>query len=219
MKPILSASILSADLANLASEVKLCEEADVDWIHVDAMDGHFVPVLTMGPVIVEACRRVSSLPLDCHLMVEHPEVVIPAFVDAGATNITIHPENNPSISKSIDLLHSLGCQAGVALNPSTPVNTLHSLIEKIDLVLIMTVHPGYSGQAFMPEVIEKIFKTASLIKDSQREIRLEVDGGISPLTIKQTANAGADTFVSASAIFKSPLGIPAAVDALKSALK
>lgn len=219
MKPIISASILSADLSNLSSEIRNCESAGVDWIHIDAMDGHFVPVLTMGPVIVQACRQITELPLDCHLMVEHPEVVIPAFAKAGATYITIHPEENGSIIQNLELIRSLGCHPGIALNPPTPITLLAPLLPLIDMVLIMTVHPGYSGQEFMPEIIEKISAASEMIKSSGKQIRLEVDGGISPLTIRQTIAAGANTFVSASAIFKTDLGIKAAVESLRLAIK
>jgi ribulose-phosphate 3-epimerase len=200
MNPILSASILSADFANLASEIHECEEAGVDWIHIDAMDGHFVPVLTMGPVIVQACRKTTSLPLDCHL-------------------ITIHPERNPTIRKTLSLIRDSGCRPGIALNPETPLSVLEPLLALVDMVLIMTVNPGYSAQAFMPEMIAKLKAAASLIEATGREIRLEVDGGISPKTIGLVSEAGADTFVSASSIFKTEVGIKKAVVDLRMALK
>ncbi len=219
MNPILSASILSADLANLSSEIRQCEDAGVDWIHIDAMDGHFVPVLTMGHVIVQACRETTNLPLDCHLMVEQPEIVVPAFIRSGASYITIHPENNSAVVNTLKMIRDNGCHPGVALNPATPLKMLEPLLPLVDMVLIMTVNPGYSGQEFMPEIIGKIKETSSMITMTGREIRLEVDGGISPKTIGLVAEAGADTFVCASAIFKSHVGIKKAVVNLRSALK
>lgn len=219
MNQVISASILSADFANLGSEIRLCETAGVDWIHIDVMDGHFVPNLTLGPVIVEACRRITSLPLDCHLMIEEPESLVNAFVKAGATYITIHPEENPNIQQTLAAIRDSGCHPGVALNPATPVSTLEPLLHLVDMVLIMTVNPGFSGQVFMPETMEKIIATLRLIDASDRIIRLEVDGGISADNIKLVANSGADTFVSASSIFKSPLGIHSAVSQLREALK
>ena len=218
MKNLIAASILSADLANLAQDIHTCEQAGIDWIHVDVMDGHFVPNLTMGAVIVKACRQSTSLPIDCHLMVEKPETLVQDFAKAGATSITIHPENNPNIHRTLQLIKDLGCQAGVALNPGTHSTVIESLLPFIDLILVMTVNPGFSGQSFIPQMISKVKTVSELIHSMERPIRLEVDGGINAGNIGSVRAAGADTFVSASSIFSHPSGINEGIAALKLAL-
>lgn len=218
MKKLISASILSADFSNLGKDIKQCEEAGVDWIHIDVMDGHFVPNLTMGPFIVKACRKVTTLPLDCHLMVEKPELLVKSFADAGAKYITIHPEDNPNVLRTLQLIKSLGCHPGVALNPGTNAMVLDPLLPFADMVLIMTVNPGFSGQSFIPEMVTKVTVTAEMIRKQNREIRLEVDGGITPLLIPDLIQAGADTFVSASSIFDHPGGILEGVRLLREAM-
>jgi len=218
MKNLLAASILSANFANLAEEIHTCEKAGIDWIHVDVMDGHFVPNLTMGPVIVKACRQSTSLPIDCHLMIEKPENLVRDFIDAGASTITIHPENNPNIHRTLGLIKDNGCLAGVALNPGTHCEVIEPLLPFIDMVLVMTVNPGFSGQSFIPQMIEKIRAVSGLIKCSERPIRLEVDGGINAGNIASVNVAGADVFVSASSIFNHPAGISNGIADLKLAL-
>lgn len=218
MKYILSASILSADFAHLQNEIAACEKAGVDWIHIDVMDGHFVPNLTMGPFIVETCRKITKLPLDCHLMVEKPENLVDAFIKAGASNITIHPENNPHILDTLAKIKAAGCRAGIAINPSTPVDVLEPLISFADLILVMTVNPGYSGQKFMPELIEKIAAISNLAQKCSTPPIIEVDGGINTDTISLVKEAGANAFVSASAIFHHPAGIAAGVEELRVSL-
>jgi len=218
MKKIIAASILSADFSNLEKAIQFCEQAGVDWIHIDVMDGHFVPNITMGPVIVKACKKITRLPLDCHLMVEEPETMIGAFAEAGAHSITIHPENNPNIHRTLGLIRDLGCKCGVALNPGTSSDVLEPLMPFLDMVLIMMVNPGFSGQSFIPEMVSKVARAAELIRQEDHPIRLEVDGGINPAVIDTLLGAGADTFVSASSIFGHPDGIIKGVNALREVL-
>lgn len=218
MKSILSASILSANFACLNNEISACEKAGVDWIHIDVMDGHFVPNLTMGPFIVEACHKMTSLPLDCHLMVEKPETLVNAFVQAGAGNITIHPENNPAVIDTLTEIRSSGCRAGIAINPATPAAVLEPLLEYADLILVMTVNPGYSGQKFMPETVSKVKEVHAMVQTMKNPPIIEVDGGINTETIASVRDAGANAFVSASAIFHYSDGIAAGVASLRKLL-
>jgi ribulose-phosphate 3-epimerase len=215
---LLSASILSADFSCLGEQIHEVEKAGIDWIHVDVMDGHFVPNLTMGPFIVEACRRITQCPLDVHLMVEAPEALLPAFAQAGASNLTVHVETCPDIHRTFQTIHSLGCNAGIVLNPDTPVDSVQPFLPFVDLVLVMSVHPGYSGQEFIPEVLPKITALRQMIDKTNRPIWLEVDGGINEDTLPLVRLAGADVFVAGSAIFDHPGGIGAGINALRSKL-
>lgn len=216
---ILSASILSADFSRLGQEIHQCEKSGVDWIHIDVMDGHFVPNLTMGPFVVEACKRITPLPLDVHLMIDNSDEFAEKFITAGASNISIHYEKNPKAIDTLKNIRVLGAHPGIVINPDTDTSVLIQFLPYIDIILVMTVFPGYSGQEFMPQTLSKIRTVREMIDSSKLDIRLEVDGGMNSQTIYQCFQAGADTFVAASAIFKSAEGIDAGVKALRKALK
>ena len=201
---LIAPSILSADFAKLGEEVQAVTAAGADWIHCDIMDGHFVPALTVGPMIVEAVSRATELPRDVHLMIENPDDYIPAFAKAGASLITVHQEACPHLHRSINLIRESGCQTGVAINPSTPVGTLTQILDQVDLILIMTVNPGFGGQQFIESCLPKVAELRQIIDRLGRPVLIEVDGGIKPDNVARLAEAGADVFVAGSAIFKSP---------------
>lgn len=194
-------SILSADFSNLAAEIRAVESAGVDWIHVDVMDGHFVPNITIGPLIVEALRPVTALPLDVHLMIENPEFFVPIFSEAGADVITVHVETGRHLFRTIDLIKQHGKKAGLALNPATPLTTIKHLIQVIDILLVMTVNPGFGGQAFIAPMTGKIREAREMIDASGRAIDLEVDGGIKAGNAWAVTEAGAEVLVMGSEIF------------------
>jgi ribulose-phosphate 3-epimerase len=198
---LIAPSILSADFARLGDEIRAVEAAGADWIHVDVMDGHFVPNITFGPVMVEAARRITQLPLDVHLMIENPDRYIPEFARAGASTITVHVETCPHLHRTVGLIRDSGAQPGVVLNPATPVEALEWIIADIDLVLVMSVNPGFGGQAFIPASLDKLRAVRRLIASKGRRTLIEVDGGVSVKTIAAIASAGADVFVAGSAIF------------------
>ncbi|MCE2931049.1 MAG: ribulose-phosphate 3-epimerase [Vampirovibrionales bacterium] len=201
--PVLIApSILSADFAYLGDALKTLESAGADWIHVDVMDGHFVPNLTIGAPVVHALRKVTTLPLDVHLMIENPDALIPDFAKAGADILTVHVEACTHLHRTLQLIKSLGVKAGVSLNPHTPVSVLEPVIDDLDLILIMSVNPGFGGQAFIPYSLEKLKQAKALI--GERRIHLEVDGGVGLTNIADILTAGADTIVAGSAIFNAP---------------
>jgi len=220
MRPfIIAGSILSADFTRLGEQIAEAEAAGVDWIHVDVMDGHFVSNLTMGPFIVRACRRVTQLPIDVHLMVENPESLVEDFAKAGASHLTVHVETCPDIVGTLKMIKSHHCWAGVTLSPPTPASALEPALPLADLVLVLTVPPGHAGQKFMPEMLPKVAEIRARLDALGSSAPLEVDGGISTETIYKVQQAGADAFVTASAIFKNPSGIAAGVAALRSTLK
>ena len=196
-------SILSADFTRLGEEVKDVEDAGADWIHADVMDGHFVPNITIGPLIVEAVKRVTALPIDVHLMIENPDNYIPAFAEAGASYISVQVETCIHLNRTVHLIKDCGAQAGVVLNPTTPVKSLEWILEYADYVLIMGVNPGFGGQAFIPNSIDKIKTLRKQIQDRGLAVLIEVDGGVNENTIAEISSAGVDIFVAGSAIFGS----------------
>ncbi|MBU2609830.1 MAG: ribulose-phosphate 3-epimerase [Chloroflexi bacterium] len=215
---ILAPSILSADFLHLGEQIAACEAAGADWIHVDVMDGHFVPNLTMGPFIVEACRRATKLPLDVHLMVESPERLLEAFAKAGTSHLTVHVETCPNLHSTLQEIRALGCAAGVTLNPGTPVTAIEPVLHMIDLLLVMTVNPGYSKQTILPETISKVASLRRMLDAIGSSAWLEVDGGISAQTLPEVRKAGANAFVAAHAVFDHPEGIAAGIAALREKL-
>ena len=201
MKARIAPSLLSADFARLADEVARCEAGGADWLHVDVMDGRFVPNLTFGTKVIETVRRLTKLPLDVHLMVVEPEHYFEDFAAAGASTLTIHAEVSPHLNRQLVHIRELGCGAGVALNPSTPLSAVEDVISELDLLLVMSVNPGFGGQSFIPSALKKIEQVRRRIEASGRDISLEVDGGIKVDNIRAAADAGCDTFVAGSAIF------------------
>jgi ribulose-phosphate 3-epimerase len=197
-------SILSADFARLGDEVRAVAAAGADYIHVDVMDGHFVPNITIGPLVVEAVRKVTDLPLDVHLMIENPDLYIPDFARAGSDIIVVHAEATHHLHRTVQLIKSFGKRAGVSLNPATPLNVLDYILEELDLVLLMTVNPGFGGQSFIEACLPKIHALRAMLDKRGLETELEVDGGVKTANIDRIAHAGADVFVAGSAVFGSP---------------
>ena len=200
---LVAPSILSADFSKLGEEIKAVEMAGADWIHIDVMDGHFVPNLTIGPVVVKSIRKTTDLPFDAHLMISNPEKYIERFVDAGADILTVHIETVKDPLESIKKIRDLGCKAGLTLNPDTPFKKISEFVPEVDLVLIMTVYPGFSGQKFKEEVIPKISEARKKIDSIRKDIYLEVDGGINDKTSILAKKAGADVLVAGNHVFKS----------------
>lgn len=204
MQPLIAPSILSADFARLGEDVEAVLDAGADIVHFDVMDNHFVPNLTIGPMICDALRSYGiEAPIDVHLMVDPVDRIIPDFAKAGASYITFHPEASTHVHRTIGLIHEHGCKAGIVFNPATPLTWLEHVIFELDIVLIMSVNPGFGGQKFIPSSLEKLRKAREIIDSSGREIRLEIDGGVKTDNIGEIAAAGADTFVAGSAIFGS----------------
>jgi ribulose-phosphate 3-epimerase len=201
---LIAPSILSADFTRLKEEIQAVEAAGADWIHADIMDGHFVPNLTFGPMVVEAVRRATGLPIDVHLMISEPDRYISDFAKAGATCISVHAETCAHLNRTVQLIRDSGARPGVVLNPATPVEALRWVLEYLDFVLVMSVNPGFGGQRFIPNSIARITLLRTMISERGLSTLIEVDGGVSPQTIADIAAAGADVFVAGSAIFNSP---------------
>jgi ribulose-phosphate 3-epimerase len=206
MQPtVIAPSILSADFARLGEEVENVLAAGADWVHFDVMDNHYVPNLTIGPLVCEALRKHGvTAPIDVHLMIEPVDRIIPDFAKAGATDISFHPEASRHVHRTIQLIRSLGCRAGLVLNPATPVDVLDWVLPELDMVLLMSVNPGFGGQSFIPSALDKLRRVREMIDRCGKPIRLEIDGGVKPDNIAAIAAAGADTFVAGSAIFGQP---------------
>ena len=210
-------SILSADFARLGEEVRQVVQAGADWIHFDVMDNHYVPNLTVGPMVCQALRKVTDAPLDVHLMVQPVDALATAFAKAGANLVSFHPDASTHVDRTLQLIRAEDCQAGLVFNPAASLDVLEWVIDKIDLVLIMSVNPGFGGQSFIDSALRKIERARRLIDASGRDIRLEVDGGIKVDNIRRVADAGADTFVAGSAIFGQP-DYKAVIDAMRAQL-
>ena len=215
---VIAPSILSSDFLHLGEVLRACQAAGADWIHVDVMDGHFVPNLTMGPFIVRHCHRGTDLPLDVHLMVKKPERLLKAFAEAGASRLTVHVETCPHLHRILEEIQSLGCKAGVTLNPGTPAESIFPVLPYVDLVLVMSVDPGFSGGAYIPEMVGKVAQIRRKLDEIGSSAWLEVDGGISPATLLEMKAAGATAFVSATTVFSHPGGIAAGIKSLRDAM-
>jgi ribulose-phosphate 3-epimerase len=213
----LAPSILSADFARLGEQVKEAEKAGADRIHVDVMDGHFVPNISMGPVIVQSLRPVTRLPLETHLMISNPDLYLDEFAEAGSDSLLVHWEGNNNLHRTVQRVKALGKRAGVVINPATPASVLEEILQDVDLVLVMTVNPGFGGQHFIPTTLPKIRRVRRMIEEINSGCDLEVDGGIDPKTAPLTVDAGANVLVAGSAIFGASEGIAAAMKRLRAA--
>lgn len=213
---IISASILNADFSNLGEQIKEAEHAGINWIHLDIMDGHFVPNISFGPYIASVCRKITFLPLDTHLMISNPDQFISQFAKAGSDKISVHVEGNPHIHRTLQTIQDLNISPGIVLNPGTPVESITSILHMVDFVLVMTVNPGFGGQEFLKETIVKIQTLSEMIKQLGLDIKIEVDGGMDDITIPIVRDAGAEIFVVGSYIFNNKSSIAEAITRLRS---
>ena len=204
MKKAISPSILSADFSRLGDEIRTVVAAGADYIHIDVMDGHFVPNITIGPLIVEAARRVTGAPLDVHLMIENADAYIDAFAEAGSTILTVHAETGYHLQRTLRAIRDRGMKPGLSLNPATPLSAIECVLDDVDMILLMTVNPGFGGQQFIPAMLHKIRRLRDMLDSLDYDIAIEVDGGIVVDNIKEVCDAGADIFVSGSGIFTTP---------------
>jgi ribulose-phosphate 3-epimerase len=211
-------SILAADFTRLGEQIQEAEQAGADWVHIDVMDGRFVPNITMGPLVVEAARRATTLPLDVHLMIIEPERHVEAFAEAGASHITIHVESTPNVHRTLQMIHDLGCKAGIAINPHTPASAIVDLLPMLDIVNVMTVNPGFGGQEFIEETKSKIARLRAMIAEVRRAVYVEVDGGINIETVAGAVQAGANVLVTGTAIFSPQYSVREGIDALRSVM-
>jgi ribulose-phosphate 3-epimerase len=209
---------LTADFGRLAEQIRAAEETGADYIHLDVMDGHFVPNITIGPLVVAAVRKATTLPLDLHLMIENPDRYVQAFAEAGAASITVHQEVCPHLQRQIYQIKELGVRAGVAVNPSTPLVTLEDVIMDIDLLLVMSVNPGFGSQSFIPHTLDKLRRARAMIEARSARAELEVDGGVHAPNIAEVARAGANVFVTGSAVYNQQQSVAEAMSALRRAL-
>lgn len=216
-QPLIAPSILSADFTRLGEQIAEAKRAGADWIHIDVMDGHFVQPITMGQVVVEACRMSTDLPLDVHLMVENPDSMLESFAKAGADHIHVHVEASSQLEHSLERIHQLGCKAGVAINPATPAKAVAHALPMADIVLVMSVNPGYSGQDFISEVLPKATELQAAIAKSNSQALIEFDGGIDAETLPAAQAAGGQVFVAASAVFGHAGGIAVGIQKLRTA--
>jgi ribulose-phosphate 3-epimerase len=216
-RPLIAPSLLAADFAHLADEAAAVERAGADWLHLDVMDGHFVPNITFGPLVVKALRKHTSLPLDAHLMIAPADPYIAAFAEAGADHISVHPESGPHLHRTLQLIRSLGKKSGVVLNPATPIETVVNVLDITDIIMVMTVNPGFGGQAFIGSQLPKIAALRRLIDESGHDIVLQVDGGITPKTAPSVLAAGATCLIAGTAVYGAP-DYAAAIAALRPCL-
>lgn len=214
---MIAPSILAADFTRLGEQVRDAVEAGADWIHIDVMDGRFVPNITMGPLVVAAVRRVTDIPLDVHLMIVEPERHVDAFVDAGADHITVHYEVSPNLHRTLQQIRDAGCKAGVAINPHTPASALYEVLHMIDIVNVMTVNPGFGGQSFIHETLNKISQLHQTARQHNHALHIEVDGGINPDTAAKVAAAGANVMIAGTSIFRHEQGIMQGIRELREA--